>query len=1229
METVTESVTAERDFPLGVEGFRYQDLHRDEKLAELDRIFQDELARENPGLAARVTAYRQDPASIDPLPRSSLLIEGARHLSRFLVRLFGVEQEWRAQASSAGPEAVLFRFRRDFLARRAVKTRPPEDPTALQALRAAALALERDLFPSLPWNEDPELATSQAAITLLDLESAFLAAIRQKKVPQVDPRARERADELAGLARASEAVLPRPAGESDEDLLAFLETLLQTYALWCHARMRHPEWKREIADWVSMHLPETLDYQNLVETERPFPDRPEERIGPASRRRRREGFLLTDPRMTRREVLGQTHYCLLCHERKKDSCSTGLFESKTGTLQKNPLGVALPGCPLDEKISEMHELRREGDSVGALALICVDNPTCPGTGHRICNDCMKGCIFQKQEPVNIPQIETGALTDVLALPWGVEIYGLLTRWNPLHPTRPFPLPYNGKNVLVVGLGPAGYTLSHYLVNEGFGVVGIDGLKIEQLPEAWTGADGRGIEPIRDYAALARPLDRRPLAGFGGVSEYGITVRWDKNFLTLVHLTLARRRRFSIQGGVRFGGTLSAEQAFDMGFDHIAVAAGAGRPTIIPMKNNIIRGVRKASDFLMALQLTGAFKREALANLHAELPAVVIGGGLTAIDTATELLAYYPIQCEKALERYEALLAEKGEKAMRTPFDAEERELLDLLLAHGAAVRRERERARAQGEKPDLARLCREWGGVSIVYRRALEESPAYRLNHEEVIKALEEGISFIEGLDPVEAVPDSDGKLAAVRFRRKNGEIVELPARSCLVAAGTTPNITYEKEFPGSFPMDEKRRFFQPHRAAVSSDGSVALSPAPADAEDAFFTGYDRGGKLITFFGDNHPAFNGNVVKAMASAKKGYPAITAALFPGEASERRPVRPEEDWKAWRARIEERLTARVVEVNRLTPTIVEVVVRAPAAAANFQPGQFFRLQNLETRAPSVGGSPLLIEPLALTGAWVDAERGLLSLIALEIGASSRLCSVLKPGEPVVVMGPTGAATELPRNGTVMLCGGGLGNAVLFSIGKKARALGNRVIYFAGYKKAEDFYKREELEAASDVLVLSVDRGLPISTRRPTDRSFVGNIVEAMLAYATGALGEAPIRLSDAGRLIVIGSDRMMAAVARARHGPLAPHLDPRHVGVASVNSPMQCMMKEVCAQCLQRHIDPLTGEQKEIVFSCFNQDQLLDEMDWDNLAARLRQNTVAEKLTGLWLERLLKLEDVGIV
>ena len=140
--------------------------------------------------------------------------------------------------------------------------------------------------------------------------------------------------------------------------------------------------------------------------------------------------------------------------------------------------MPLTGCPLDERIGEMNALRKDGDSIAALAIVMIDNPMCPGTGHRICNDCMKSCIFQKQDPVNIPQIETGALTDVLWLPWGFEIYSLLTRWNPLNVRRPMALPYNGKNVLVVGLGPAGYTLAHYLANEGFGVVAIDALKIE-------------------------------------------------------------------------------------------------------------------------------------------------------------------------------------------------------------------------------------------------------------------------------------------------------------------------------------------------------------------------------------------------------------------------------------------------------------------------------------------------------------------------------------------------------------------------------------------------------------------------------------------------------------------------------------------------------------------------------------------------------------------------------
>src|SRR4029077_14953508 len=162
----------------------------------------------------------------------------------------------------------------------------------------------------------------------------------------------------------------------------------------------------------------------------------------------------------------------------------------------------------------------------------------------------------------------------------------------------------------------------------------------------------------------RQLDERVLEGFGGVSEYGITVRWDKNFLTLLHLTLARRQGLKMYGGVRFGGTGPIEAAWQFGSDPVAMAAGAGRPTIIDMKNNLIRGIRKASDFLMALQLTGAFKRHALPNLQTRLPAVVVGGGLTAIDTATELMAYYPLQVEKFADQYETLAAELGDARVR-------------------------------------------------------------------------------------------------------------------------------------------------------------------------------------------------------------------------------------------------------------------------------------------------------------------------------------------------------------------------------------------------------------------------------------------------------------------------------------------------------------------------------------------------------------------------------------
>ncbi|HEV2707952.1 MAG TPA: FAD-dependent oxidoreductase [Pyrinomonadaceae bacterium] len=1264
-DAVTTPPPSEHDFALGLEGFTYADLYRPARLRLLAERFYAEVARADAALHASLVEYIETRGErlAGTKQESELLIAAAPHLSKFVARLFGVEAEMEKLARDIRAQDPIFQFK-TFVQRRAAKSFPAERAAALdaEALDRSLELLRRVAFADT-LEVDRELGTAQTAVRLLAWEeylkrkeraaaAAAGTAGKAEKAETVEKAAAKKVDaeivraltqararvevgsELEGaLAEFRGEVSPYQDDESRAEA-AFVSGALRLLEAWAAAHALQLAARERVRGWVTFRFPHPLNYENLVQIERPDADVPELMRGLERNLRRRVGFELTDRRAAPREVLDEVDYCLYCHERDKDSCSKGFKERDGVTYKRNPLGIELQGCPLDEKISEMHVLQKRGDSIAALAIVIIDNPMCPGTGHRICNDCMKSCIFQKQEPVNIPQAETGILADVLNLPYGFEIYALLTRWNPLNARRPYALPYNGKNVLVVGLGPAGYTLAHYLLNEGFGVVGIDGLKIEPLAQDLTGDGGRRTpRAVADVRAIESSLEERVLAGFGGVSEYGITVRWDKNFLTLMHLALARRDHFRFYGGVRFGGTIEIEDAWALGFDHIAVASGAGRPTIIGMKNNLLRGIRKASDFLMALQLTGAFKRDAFANLQVRLPAIVVGGGLTAIDTATELFAYYPVQVEKMLERHEQLVAEFGAEEIMRRFDVEEHACYEEFLAHGRAVREERARAAETGETPNFIPLVRAWGGVSIVYRKRLLDSPAYRLNHEEVAKALEEGIQIVENMSPVEAVADEHGAVAALVFERqrrdpetgkwsRTDETLRMPARTVCVAAGTSPNTIYERERPGTFALDERREFFAPHKIERDERGRLRLVPA-ARGERAFFTSYEADGRFISYYGDNHPVYAGNVVKAMASAKHGYEQV-AALFAEELAALReadqPVR-EAAFNELVETLDDLLKARVQRVVRLTETIVEVVVRAPAQARKFHPGQFYRLQNYETDARTVDGTKLLMEGLALTGAWVDKEQGLLSLIVLEMGASSRQCAMLQPGQEVVVMGPTGTPTEIPTGETVLLAGGGLGNAVLFSIAKALRENDNRVIYFAGYKRGEDLFKREEIEEATDQVIWSTDTGAFIEPHRAQDAHFRGNIVEAMLAYAAGNFGAPLFDLREVDRLIAIGSDRMMAAVKTARHGLLAPHLKPGHVGIGSINSPMQCMMKEVCAQCLQRHIDPQTGAES-FVFSCFNQDQLLDRVDFKNLNDRLRANTVQEKLANLWLDRLLK-------
>lgn len=1160
-------------------GFTFQQLFQPEVLAELDQQFLAQLQRFNPKLPESLLAYRQG-QFLTAEQVSELILSCAPILEQFIAQLFEIKTEVNATRRNFLANSPVQTFKKWFVLRR--------------ARRRLSKAETLENFEQLH------------AWLLLELPKVELDSVGN--LHQLAEKDLELAISYLGAHYLSD----------EENFSNEIEQLTR----WCIQAFRTFQGQAVVKNWVSFQLPRQTEPMNLVVTLRKEDGHLE---GSQDTRRQRVGFQLTDERMTAREVQNEVHYCVYCHDHHGDFCSKGFPNKKdepTLGLKKDALGNILTGCPLEEKISEMHVMKREGYVIAPLAIIMIDNPMCPVTGQRICNDCMKACIYQKQQPVNIPQIETRVLLDVLSLPYGVEIYDLLTRWNPLRQTQWLVKPYNGLKVLIFGQGPAGFTLAHHLLMEGCAVVGMDGLKIEPL------ANDLIQQPIRDYQQLVEPLDRRIVTGFGGVAEYGITVRWDKNFLKLIYLTLLRRPYFQVFGNVRFGGTVTVEDAWALGFDHLAIAVGAGLSQALPIENSLASGMRQANDFLMSLQLTGAAKENSLSSLQIRLPAVVIGGGLTGIDAATEIQAYYLLQIEKIARRYLHLVTIFGKEQIERHFDQVSQEMLDEFLNHYQALQRERDLAKQQNRKPDVQKLLRRWGGVTVVYRRALQESPAYTRNHEEVQKAFEEGICYAEGLYPKIAQIDSYGHISGLiceQLQRDEsgkwtttGQQITLPARTILVATGAKPNIAYEFEHRGTF---QRHQFeYQPF---IETEGQLSpASPVNHCKSDKFgaFTSYAQQGRHVSFLGDTHPVFHGSVVKAVASAKRIYPEIIQSL----GAKVQQIGDVAEYAAFRAKMTDLFNATLQKIERLSPQVLQLTVRAPQAAQKFQPGQFFRLQNFETTAPIVHNTRLQTEGIALLATAVDEVNGLLSLIVFEQGVSSRLCATFRVGDAVALMGPTGVKTRIKSQAieTVMIIGGKIAMVDIQAVGKALRQAGNRVLYVATVFDKEDIYNQSVIEAAADAIVWITSQGLPVIPTRPQDIAVTGEFIEILQQYAAGQLGEVAIPLSEVQRVLVLGGSYLLQQIQTARQTTLRDVFAPETQFIGSVFSTMQCMLKGVCAQCLQWQIDPATGKRTKAVFACSWHNQPLEMIDIANISERLQQNKLQDTLNNLWLDYLFQ-------
>ncbi|MCL2567613.1 MAG: FAD-dependent oxidoreductase [Alphaproteobacteria bacterium] len=885
--------------------------------------------------------------------------------------------------------------------------------------------------------------------------------------------------------------------------------------------------------------------------------------------------------------LHNSNYCVKCHKRGKDYCRTG--EADEVFYSKNPLNKELTGCPLSMNISQMHSLNEAGNIIAALAVAAINNPLLAATGANICNDCTVACIFQKQEAVNTPCAETETLKQVLLLDYGFEIYSLLSRWNPLRFYRPYPLSLKHQNILVVGLGPAGFSLAYNMAQNGYGVVAVDALKLEPLAD--------DFKPIIKYKEIVENLDDRIIQGFGGVAEYGITSRWDKNYLKVLRIILQRNSLIKMYGGIRFGANLDFKSAKKLGFSHIALCTGAGKPNIPELENAMVQGVKTSSEFLMNLNL-GSYKKDSLFNMQIRLPLIVLGGGLTALDCATEAVVYYKRMVEKIAGMYKSL--DKNLADIFLP--NEDKELLQEYLAHYELFKTH-----------DAIDAINKLGCVKIIYHKKFEESKAYKGNAEETYKALKQGVSFIEEAKLVKIHKNSQG-LSSLDFII-NGKIVNIPAKTLILAMGTNPNNILMEEYPNIF--------------GAAGSALQTLNIGKAEFKKQKFSvilqkiAAANGDIAISILGDTHKTFNGSVVKAMASSFYGQYEIMDSMNGHNTKT--------EFKKIAENFESAMLSQITNITAVAENIYEISIKSPLLAEKFQAGQFFKIQNFESSAAIINGIKLSAEPVMLTGVSSDKINSIIKCIVLKCGVSTDILANLKVGGNILCMGPLGEPSKIPYGKKIMVVGGGVANATALAIAQQAKQQNCEVIYVGGYKKNEDIFYLDSIKKNSLQAFLSVEN---------LKENFLDDNISYIKGNILSALDNAYNK--DITNIFIAGSGSMMGAVKNYLQNVFSNREKTLNMlkdvscetfyeyflqtsdsinypinqiqSVSSINSPMNCGLGGVCASCLSKK------EDGSFFYACSKQELSTEEIDFLHLQQRLSQNSLMEKISYLFYKNL---------
>ncbi len=532
--------------------------------------------------------------------------------------------------------------------------------------------------------------------------------------------------------------------------------------------------------------------------------------------------------------------------------------------------------------------------------------------------------------------------------------------------------------------------------------------------------------------------------------------------------------------------------------------------------------------------------------------------------------------------------EKGAEAVRAMFD---RGGVGAAPGAARATPRARGRARASPPRKVAIRGCSHCstsgGGVSLAYRRSVLESPAYRLNHEEVQKSLEEGVRYIEGLSPTEAVLDERGHVKAHRRSYARACDAWRTRRGGAPGAHGVRRGRYE-------PQHDVREGVRRHLRSSMRRSSTSRLTRPRRRED---------GKVVFVVGDAQPTRPSSratrrTARGRVLLRRQPPALRGQRREGDGERQARLRARREsfsrasLTSSPAEQPERNAALVVVLRQAATTrsarrwsrsIVSPSrssrssCRRPRRRASSSPVSSIGSRTSSRIRPWSRGTRLGDGGPRAHGR-VDRRRE--GTPRHDRARDGRIFPPLRRAPPRRTHRPHGADRYADRDQA------GRNRAARRRWPRQRRSLldcacaqgarGDRCSTSRATRKARTFSSRTRSSASP-----TRSSGAPIRVPRSSRAAartckFRGNIVQAMVAYGKGVIGASEIKLSKVNRIIAIGSDRMMAAVKEARHGVLQPMLDPRHLAIGSINSPMQCMMKEVCAQCLQKHTRSQDGQ-----------------------------------------------------